>query len=345
MFFSNPNQCLKERKSDISHQVSLQNKFVTVMNSKKITSFDYASQPDTSFCQTSVLVRAIISENVGRVKFLLKEGCDPNKPVGDRQMRPLMMACFVKHSAKRLAIFKSLFQHTVDPELADKNGKNCLMYTCSLNLKAELDFILDSFVCSLYNADISGNTLLHECAKYSILSITDKIVKKMLSYSMNINIRNKNNHTPLDEAVLHKNVDGIESLCKAGGQCILPIYNYRSLFANKESIKESLARPRSVSLPSSQKSRDIPGIILPQQSSNNHRGFLPPIKKTSAILTRRATYTAMFRKSNEDTPPAKSFPEIKSSCIHRKDPEEILYKLLDLKSRRGTATAYCRTTN
>ena len=177
--------------------------------------------PDTSFTQTSVLVRAIYFENVKEVDFLLKKGSDPNKPVGNRRIRPLMMACFVKNSTRRLAIFKSLFRYQVDPELTDIKGQNCLMYTCALKLKDELQVILDNFVCSFYNKDNSGNTLLHICAKHSTVDIMDVVLDKMFRYSMNINIRNNNDHTPLDLAIPQKNIECADKLFIVGGQSTL----------------------------------------------------------------------------------------------------------------------------
>ena len=51
--------------------------------------------PDMSFIQTCVLVRAICVKNESHTVFLLSQGCSSNKVVGDRGIRPLMVACFI----------------------------------------------------------------------------------------------------------------------------------------------------------------------------------------------------------------------------------------------------------
>ena len=45
--------------------------------------------------QTCVLVRAICVKNESHTVFLLSQGCSSNKAVGDRGIRPLMVACFI----------------------------------------------------------------------------------------------------------------------------------------------------------------------------------------------------------------------------------------------------------
>ena len=279
--------------------------------------------PDTSFTQTSVLVRAIYFENVKEVDFLLKKGSDPNKPVGNRRIRPLMMACFVKNSTRRLAIFKSLFRYQVDPELTDIKGQNCLMYTCALKLKDELQVILDNFVCSFYNKDDSGNTLLHICAKHSTVDVMDVVLDKMFRYSMNINIRNNNDHTPLDLAILQKNIECADKLFKVGSQSTL--LNHRNGPAYFESIKDQLLE---------EKRR---GKLMISTHSIAKKNF-PPSKQRDLVVgtTRIKTHLPDFSESEKMKSPLQcDSPSHSSDGMFLKDPEEALYQLLEIRAKRA----------
>ena len=307
---------------------------VTCPPSKGCNTFDL---PDMSFSKTSVLVRAINFEDVHQVRFLLKKGSDPNKPVGEKEVRPLMVACLVKSGARKLAIFRSLFRYEVNPELADVYGQNSLMYTCAKNLKDELQVVLDHYVCSFYNADIHGNTLLHICAKYSSVEVMDMVLKKMFQYSMNINVRNKNNHTPLDEAILQNNISCVEKLYKVGGQRTLPEDKKRVCFSSQLKMKYSSCRRRTLSLPiplnAPSKTRKLIKRVKTQVE-------LPPVSATKEI-----SFTEDSTSNNDPSSSTQSknysVTKVTSGLVPLKDSEEILHQILDLKSRR-TSSLYCR---
>ena len=263
------------------------------------------------------------------MKFLLKKGCIPNKPVGDKRIRPLMVACHIKNDAKRLAIFKSLFQYEVNPELTDVYGQNSLMYTCAMNLKDELQIVLDHFVCSFYNADIHGNTLLHICAKYSSVEVMDMVLKKMFQYSMNINVRNKNNHTPLDEAILQNNISCVEKLYKVGGQCTLPGDKAKNCISSQTGFRFRAGCARS--LPAVLKTKPLDKLARLRTSETQLQ--LPRIPTNHSLSITSSEYTDS--DENESSVTTSSFKKVASfRPVPLQDSETILYKLLDVKARR-----------
>ncbi len=286
---------------------------------------EFPTAPDISFMESSVLVRAIRFENVKEIGFLLKKGSDPNKPVGKIKMRPLMIACFIKNDNKRVMTFKNLFHHNVDPELTDIQGHNSLMYVCALNLKKELNIILDNFICSFYNKDVGGNSLLHVCAKYSSVDVMDMVLEKMLRYSMNTSIRNGKGHTPLDVAVINKNNKCADRLLRIKGHGSLPsLANESSYFQHtKGVISQEAIAAKSALLEPLDLQEPIPASYKRVQTSSScDRDLsLPPIF-TDPIQTARTNQTSPFITShtyNKTTPV--------------RDPEEVVDKVLQLKSK------------
>ena len=175
-----------------------------------------------TFTNSSVLARAIQFENVTETTILLKKGCDPNKPVGNHKMRPMMLAAFIKNDRRRLAIFKHLIEHKADPELTDNRDSNCLMYVCAHDLLDEMVELLDNYIFSFYNKNKRGNMLLHVCAKYSSVEITKLVHQKMRKYSMDLNVRNGDGHTALDVALINNNLKCAEWFFMEKGQSTLP---------------------------------------------------------------------------------------------------------------------------
>lgn len=298
--------------------------------------FKFSTPPNTSFGQTSVLVRAITAENVRRTKFLLKNGCSPNKSVGETRIQALIAACYVKNATKRYAIFEALFRYGVNPELTDAFGRNAIMYTCALNLEDELCFILDNFICSFYNHDCYGNTLLHICARYSTGSITQKIATKMVSYSMNINIPNSSNHTPLDEAILHRNIDSVHKLYELNARSTLPEfpqYIYKSVLgidARNIITVNTLTQRRQ----SQQPLKILPSTLKPIQIQRRMTQI--EFSKKSLSMGKCAS-EGILPKSTRTPSRASTFsteiiPKPIGPPINQDD---MLYKLLDLQSRRG----------
>lgn len=184
----------------------------------------FIQPPEWPFEQTSVLVRAIRHEKLRHVKMLLKKGCNPNKPVGDAHMLPLMMAYYVKNRDKRLSIVKALLEFDVNPMLTDSEGRNCLMYACALSLLDEVECLVKKSCFNFKATDAHGNTILHYCALAGNVSVLSAILEKMLEYLLRINHRNDNNHTALDVAILSNNPACTQVLRNAGGQRTLPRY-------------------------------------------------------------------------------------------------------------------------
>ncbi len=297
-------------------------------SSKEASSGDFHSVPDISFTETSVLARAIYFENVNEVSFLLNKGADANKPVGERRMRPLMMACFIKNSARRIAIFRHLFRHRVDPELTDSRGCNSLMYVCALKLKKELKFVLDNFICSFYNKDDEGNTLLHVCARYSTVDVMDIVLGKMFQYSMSINVQNRDGHTPLDLAIIHGNVECTERLFRTRGHSTLP--HHRNGLSYFDSIKGQLsldvrAGKSAPAAASDKRPPDSVAVKRPSSFPSLGKGACwlasPPATRTLPLFAESKAQGAFVSKSSSSA----------FSIVPLLDPDSVVQRLIERK--------------
>lgn len=180
---------------------------------------DLTLAPSFTFpTRSSLLIKAIQHQYTKQVRDLLKKGCDPNEATGPRKIRPLMMACYMKSKFKRMSVFKSLLLHDVNIDLADLDGRDCFMYVCAMSLKEEVQLLLGSRMYGLYSMDGKWNTPLHVCARYDSVDVLNVLLQKMSACHLSINLRNFDNHTPMDVAVRNRNVKCIDSLCRADAQ-------------------------------------------------------------------------------------------------------------------------------
>ncbi len=273
--------------------------------------------PDWPFLQTTVLARAICHENPKHVKALLKKGCSPNKPVGVKELRPLMIALYMKNKEKRIAVVKSLFAFNVNPMLTDHKERNCLMYACAMAMEQEVEYLLNNYYFDLKAKDSHYNTVLHYCAMAGNLPVLRLVLTKILRYSLGINSRNSSSHTPLDVAILQCHFDSMQTLREAGGQCTLPKYQ-RHVFFPKIPVTDSAGSsaysegPTSMSYAirkAADKKARLPRIVSKGYSFN----ALPPIRSLKA------------KDKNETGQSA----------------DDVLCRLLSLKGKRNT-TCYCK---
>jgi len=172
--------------------------------------------------QPPPLIKAIQHQYVTQVRDLLQKGCSPNEAMGECKIRPLMVACYMRSKHKRMSVFRSLIQHDVDIELADSNGRDCIMYACALSLKEEVKVLLESRMYGLYSMDDGWNTPLHVCARYGSVDVLKILLHRMATQKLSFNLRNVKNLTPLDVAILCKKIKCIELLCSKNALSSFP---------------------------------------------------------------------------------------------------------------------------
>jgi len=296
---------------------------------------------DLMFTDRSALARAIHFENVHESEFLMKKkGCDPNKPVGDRKMRPMMLACFVKNWARRIAIFKNLINNKANPDLVDNRGNNCLMYVCAHDLKEELEVILDKVVSTSFaKKDKHGNLLLHICAKYSSIEVMNIVLRKMKRYRIDINTRNDYGHTALDLAIIHKNVECAERLFGVKGVSTMHKHKYGPTYF--DTIKDKLLMEK-LTLEDEHDTSSKTDLMVGGKSA---KSFVPVtqvkadvkiLSATSASASAGAAADAASEGASASASGEKESPhEGRSVIAPLKDSEEIVCQLLDYKSKNG----------
>ncbi len=175
------------------------------------------SPPARRFGSTTVLTRAIAFPSPRQTRFLLEQGCDPNQRVGPRQIRPLMVACFISDNQRRMMVFKILLEHGADPVLTDMHGRNSMMYACAVSLKRDVELLIKDCDYDLNAADIYGDTMLHVCAKAGNIEVLRVVLREMLRYRKSISTQNKNYLTPLSLAIMNGHSEAAEMLHQAGG--------------------------------------------------------------------------------------------------------------------------------
>lgn len=262
--------------------------------------FSFAKPPLTSFEQTSVLVRAINAENLRQVKLLLERSSDPNKAVGELQIRPLMHACYVKDNCRRMAIFKSLLHYEADPTLTDAAGQSSLMYACALNLNDEMELLLKNTIYTCFGStDLRGNTLLHVSAMSGNTTILDIAIKTMLLYRMDLNIRNKSKQTALDMATLYRKADCAELLSKAQGYSFI---KPKKISKPKSSLRPKLSRVSSAIVERHKINGECAAPLLDHGAECSASTYLRPSKKELPMDTEEkmsSTLTGLQINSTE----------------------------------------------
>lgn len=172
--------------------------------------------------EATLLIAAVRAGEVDKVDSLLQQGCSVNQVSGEHLTSPIMLACYLENAQNRMAIFKLLLNHNADHEQVDDNGQNTMMHACSQGLEEEMEAIMEKKAYDFNSTDKHGNNLLHYCAKAGKLAILKKVLGVMVQHTLNINTKNNSGQTPMDIALLEKNLKCAEKLRLAGGQSMLP---------------------------------------------------------------------------------------------------------------------------
>ena len=184
--------------------------------------FSWHPLSDEAFNATTVLTRAILCEAQWKVRYLLRKGCDPNKPAGKNVIHPLMVACYVVNSWKRVSILKMLIEHGADPTKADVRGRNSVMYACALALAVETALMVKDWDYDFNTTDMYGDTLLHICARAGDARVLGVVLREMLKHRLDISIESRSGLTPLSIAVMSGNYECARVLYEAGASPRLP---------------------------------------------------------------------------------------------------------------------------
>ena len=177
---------------------------------------EIAEPPSDTFNKTTVLLRAVQGGVCKQVRFFLEHGCDPNQSSGARNIRPLMMACYVQDDKKRLSIMNSLLMFGADPSLGDVKSRNSLMYACALAPRKVVEALLYAADYDLNAVDDNGNTSLHFAAIAGNIGVQDALVKRLQKLQLDMNIRNDEFLTPLSTALLNQNTECAQALYDIG---------------------------------------------------------------------------------------------------------------------------------
>ncbi len=204
----------------------------------------HGSSRITSFTNILPLQICCISSEIKDIKFLLNLNADPNKKDFEGR-NALMLLCSYKDIGisqgleKMYSIAQILIQHGTDVDLQDSSGKTALMYAfrafqvpceywderggyCQIGVphtayNIPLIYLLLGSSNNLNLQDNEGNTaLFHALRNYHDIVIIDELIARGAS----VNIKNKDNETPLSLARKYYNYDSkvisrIDSLTSA----------------------------------------------------------------------------------------------------------------------------------
>ena len=170
-----------------------------------------------SCTNSTVLVREISAGAYRQVKALVQRGSSVNGASGQRNIRPLMVACYIADPRKRQTIVNFLLQNGADATLTDARGRNALFYACALSVEGVLSALLKYSEFDLNAVDNDGNTALHVCAMAGNAQVMRKLLAELLKYQLNVSIKNYSFLTPLGVALIGRRKACAEMLHHAGG--------------------------------------------------------------------------------------------------------------------------------
>ena len=284
-----------------------------------MAAYEITIPPVWPFFQTSVLVRAVLHGKPRHVEFLLQKGCNPNKPVSNRRIRPLMLVWIVQNVGKRMFMLRKFIDFHVNPMFTYSEGRNSLMHACVLSLPNEVGWLVKNSYIDFKATDVYGNTVLHFCSLAGTGSVLKIILEKMHRYLLHVNGRNSNNLTALDVAILNGNTECAQELQKAGGQCTLP------KFRGINSIRCFL--PRLTEQRSSEKMTMTHAV---EEITDNK------VQVQADIYRRKTSRKAVMKENMVGLTSSSTRSEQKR--INPQSPSNFVHRLLSTKGKRSTAS-------
>ena len=148
--------------------------------------------------------RAIIREDLKKVKELLKNKISPDKQTGNNNT-PLHIAVM----RKNISAIKLLHKYNANPNLTNSHGSTPLHIAANKKNNSKIIQLLIKMGTNINHTDRYGNTPLH----LALRSHGDiKIIKLLLKSNANPNAINDDFETPLSIAKKYKNIPCIKLL-------------------------------------------------------------------------------------------------------------------------------------
>jgi len=140
--------------------------------------------------EENALYKAVYSNNLEKVKYLLDHGADPNarSRFGNP---PLHRACHRGFSG----IARLLLSHDADVNAKDMNGVSPLHWACIRGNTAIARYLIEAGA-DVNARDRKGRAPLHHACQGSVVSVNG--VKELLDHGADVSTADNNGHTPLD---------------------------------------------------------------------------------------------------------------------------------------------------
>lgn len=148
--------------------------------------------------------------------LLLENGAEIDKANNDGRTA-LMWACFNGHTKA----VNLLIENGADLRLKDRSGTNCLYCACDSDSPETLLAILEKKVIPVNIYNSSGWTVLHKLAAVYDTENSPKMLKLLLKYGANINLRDNKGNTPLLLGAISGNVSIVKTLLDMGSSLTL----------------------------------------------------------------------------------------------------------------------------
>jgi ankyrin repeat protein len=153
------------------------------------------------------IFKAIIEDNISRVKKLLDSGIDVNIKNSAKET-PLYTACRLRN----IEIVKLLLEHpNIDVNIKDEHGDTPLFIACDYNRIEIVKLLLShpDIDVNVNSGDYYESNPLGRACSYNRI----EIVKLLLGHpSIDVNIQNKLGNTPLHEACESNNIEIVKLL-------------------------------------------------------------------------------------------------------------------------------------
>ena len=163
----------------------------------------------------SSLHTAIFNERVYQIQVFLTVGMKVNTR-DELGRTPLMIACFMSNRRRRETVCQLLLDHGADIDMRDKFERTILMYACATRNEFLLDQLLQYTDDDLNRVDLDGNTCLMYAAVEGDVKIIEKILEPLITYGVDLDVRNRYGLTAYLLAQKNGNTDCSKLLQNSG---------------------------------------------------------------------------------------------------------------------------------
>ena len=168
-----------------------------------------------------ILHKTVLMNKYKIVKYLLRQGYDPNRTSYPHQMTPLMMTCFLRDPDTSLRFAELLLANGADASRKDDRGYSVLSYAAANRLTGVINLILREIDFELGAQDGCGNTILHIAAMTGDSPTLQILLDRFCKYGVSVNVQNSLALTPLLLALLNSHTEAAVMLKESGGSPLL----------------------------------------------------------------------------------------------------------------------------